>query len=57
MTVKEELIQMIDNMPEEKVNNVLDFIKKEKYLDEAIKLEENGQVYVKTIDELEEFEK
>ncbi|MCZ9956350.1 hypothetical protein [Brachyspira hyodysenteriae] len=35
---KEELIQIIYNMPEEKVNNVLDFIKKEKYLDEAIKL-------------------
>lgn len=32
MTVKEELIQIMDNMPEEKVNNVLDFIKKKNTL-------------------------
>lgn len=56
MTVKEELINIIDNMPEENLTKIIDMIKEQQYLDEAINMEANGKVIVKTLEELEEFE-
>lgn len=57
MTVKEELINIIDNMPEENLAKIIDIIKEQQYLDEAINMEDNGKVIVKTLEELEELEK
>ena len=57
MTVKVELINIIDNMPEENLTKIIDMIKEQQYLDEAINMEANGKVIVKTLEELEEFEK
>ena len=57
MTVKEELINIIDNMPEENLAKIIDMIKEQQYLDEAINIEDNGKVIVKTLEELEELEK
>lgn len=57
MTVKEELINIIDNMPEENLAKIIDMIKEQQYLDEAINMEYNGKVIVKTLEELEELEK
>ena len=57
MTVKEELINIIDNMPEENLAKIIDMIKEQQYLDEAINMEDNGKVIVKTLEELEELEK
>ncbi|WP_169730110.1 hypothetical protein [Brachyspira alvinipulli] len=57
MTVKEELINIIDNMPEENLTKIINMIKEQQYLDEAINMEANGKVIVKTLEELEEFEK
>lgn len=57
MTVKEELINIIDNMPEENLAKIIDIIKEQQYLDEAIDMEDNGKVIVKTLEELEELEK
>lgn len=57
MTVKEELINIIDNMPEENLAKIIDIIKEQQYLDEAINIEDNGKVIVKTLEELEELEK
>ena len=56
MTVKEELINIIDNMQEENLTKIIDMIKEQQYLDEAINMEANGKVIVKTLEELEEFE-
>ena len=53
MTVKEELINIIDSMPEESLTKIIDIIKEQQYLDEAIDMETNGKV----IEELEELEK
>ena len=57
MTVKEELIQIIDKMPEENITRVIELIKSNEYLDEALDMENNGKLITKTIEELEEFEK
>ena len=57
MTFKEELINIIDNMPEENLAKIIDMIKEQQYLDEAINMEDNGKVIVKTLEELEELEK
>ena len=57
MTIKEELIQIIDKMPEENITRVIELIKSNEYLDEAIDMENNGKLITKTIEELEEFEK
>ena len=57
MTVKEELITIIDNMPEENLAKIIDMIKEQQYLDEAINMEDNGKVIVKTLEEREELEK
>ena len=57
MTVKEELIQIIDKMPEENITRVIELIKSNEYLDEAIDMENSGKLITKTIEELEEFEK
>ena len=57
MTVKEELINIIDNTPEENLAKIIDIIKEQQYLDEAISMEDNGKVIVKTLEELEELEK
>ena len=57
MTVKEELINIIDNMPEESLTKIIDIIKEQQYLDEAINMENNGKLIVKTLEELEELEK
>ena len=57
MTVKEELINIIDNMPEENLTKIIDMIKEQQYLDEAINMENNGKLIVKTLEELEELEK
>ncbi|WP_432633354.1 hypothetical protein [Brachyspira sp.] len=57
MTTKEELIQIIDKMPEENITRVIELIKSNEYLDEAIDMENNGKLITKTIEELEEFEK
>ena len=56
MTIKEELIQIIDKMPEENITRVIELIKSNEYLDEAIDMENNGKLITKTIEELEEFE-
>ena len=57
MTIKEELIQIIDKMPEENITRVIEFIKASEYLDEALDMENSGKLITKTIEELEEFEK
>ena len=57
MTIKEELIQIIDKMPEENITRVIELIKSNEYLDEAIDMENSGKLITKTIEELEEFEK
>ena len=57
MTIKEELIQIIDKMPEENITRVIELIKSNEYLDEAIDVENSGKLITKTIEELEEFEK
>lgn len=57
MTVKEELINIIDNMPEESLTKIINMIKEQQYLDEAINMENNGKLIVKTLEELEELEK
>ena len=56
MTIKEELIQIIDKMPEENITRVIELIKSNEYLDEALDMENNGKLITKTIEELEEFE-
>ncbi len=57
MTIKEELIQIIDKMPEENITRVIELIKSNEYLDEAIDMENSGKLITKTIEELEKFEK
>ena len=57
MTVKEELINIIDNMPEESLTKIINMIKEQQYLDEAINMENSGKLIVKTLEELEELEK
>ena len=57
MTIKEELIQIIDKMPEENITRVIELIKESEYLDEALDMENSGKLITKTIEELEEFEK
>ena len=57
MTIKEELIQIIDKMPEENITRVIELIKASEYLDEALDMENRGKLITKTIEELEEFEK
>ena len=57
MTIKEELIQIIDKMPEENITRVIKLIKSNEYLDEALNMENSGKLITKTIEELEEFEK
>ena len=57
MTIKEELIQIIDKMPEENITRVIELIKSNEYFDEAIDMENSGKLITKTIEELEEFEK
>ena len=57
MTIKEELIQIIDKMPEENITRVIELIKASEYLDEALEMENSGKLITKTIEELEEFEK
>ena len=57
MTIKEELIEIIDKMPEENITRVIELIKASEYLDEALEMENNGKLITKTIEELEEFEK
>ena len=57
MTIKEELIQIIDKMPEENITRVIELIKSNEYLDEALEMENSGKLITKTIEELEEFEK
>ena len=57
MTIKEELIQIIDKMPEENITRVIELIKSNEYLDEALNMENNGKLITKNIEELEEFEK
>lgn len=57
MTIKEELIQIIDKMPEENITRVIELIKSNEYLDEAIDMENSGKLITKTTNELEEFEK
>ena len=57
MTIKEELIQIIDKMPEENITRVIELIKSNEYLDEALYMENNEKLITKTIEELEEFEK
>ena len=56
MTIKEELIQIIDKMPEENITRVIELIKASEYLDEALDMENSGKLITKTIEELEEFE-
>ena len=50
MTVKEELIQIIDKMPEENITRVIELIKSNEYLDEAIDMENSGKLITKTIE-------
>lgn len=57
MTIKEELIQIIDKMPEENITRVIELIKSNEYLDEALEMENSGKLITKTIEELEKFEK
>lgn len=55
MTVKEELIQIIDKMPEENISRVMELIKSNEYLDEALEMENKGKLITKTIKELENY--
>ena len=55
MTIKEELIQIIDKMPEENITRVIELIKSNEYLDEALDMENNGKLITKTIEELENY--
>lgn len=55
MTVKEELIQIIDKMPEENISKVIELIKSNEYLDEALEMENKGKLITKTIEELENY--
>lgn len=55
MTVKEELIQIIDKMPEENISRVMELIKSNEYLDEALEMENKGKLIIKTIEELENY--
>lgn len=55
MTVKEELIQIIDKMPEENISKVMELIKSNEYLDEALEMENKGKLITKTIEELENY--
>lgn len=55
MTVKEELIQIIDKMPEENISKVMELIKSNEYLDEALEMENKGKLITKTIKELENY--
>lgn len=55
MTVKEELIQIIDKMPEENISRVMELIKYNEYLDEALEMENKGKLITKTIEELENY--
>ena len=55
MTVKEELIQIIDKMPEENISRVIELIKSNEYLDEALEMENKGKLITKTIEELENY--
>lgn len=55
MTVKEELIQIIDKMPEENILRVMKLIKSNEYLDEALEMENKGKLITKTIEELEKY--
>lgn len=55
MTVKEELIQIIDRMPEENISRVMELIKSNEYLDEALEMENKRKLITKTIEELENY--
>lgn len=55
MTVKKELIQIIDKMPEENISRVIELIKSNEYLDEALEMENKGKLITKTIEELENY--
>lgn len=55
MTAKEELIQIIDKMPEENISRVMELIKSNEYLDEALEMENKGKLITKTIEELENY--
>lgn len=55
MTAKEELIQIIDKMPEENISRVMELIKSNEYLDEALEMENSGKLITKTIEELENY--
>ena len=55
MTVKEELIQIIYKMPEENISRVMELIKSNEYLDEALEMENKGKLITKTIKELENY--
>ena len=55
MTVKEELIQIIDKMPEENISRVIELIKSNEYLDEALEMENKWKLITKTIEELENY--
>ena len=55
MTVKEELIQIIYKMPEENISRVIELIKSNEYLDEALEMENKGKLIRKTIEELENY--
>ncbi|WP_288520449.1 hypothetical protein [uncultured Brachyspira sp.] len=55
MTVKEELIQIIDKIPEENISRVIELIKSNEYLDEALEMENKGKLITKTIEELENY--
>ena len=55
MTVKEELIQIIDKMPEENISRVIELIKSNEYLDEALEMENKEKLITKTIEELENY--
>ena len=55
MTVKEELIQIIDRMPEENISRVMELIKSNEYLEEALEMENKGKLITKTIEELENY--
>ena len=55
MTVKEELIQIIYKMPEENISRVIELIKSNEYLDEALEMGNKGKLITKTIEELENY--
>ena len=44
-------------MPEESLTKIINMIKEQQYLDEAINMENSGKLIVKTLEELEELEK